>query len=194
MSNMSLNASRKFFVGALGIALAVSMTSCSSDNKAAGPSPSASASVDTSVSASASASAKPTKKPSAKPTPTPTHTHNAPPAPVKPLAKKPYVTKVQPKPTFSPANAKEAAFVKEFKKQTGLTPEAWDLKVDGDPLTYKLRFPALLSYAKGALCSYIASGTDDFTLGSYISNEISYMTDVQSAVIAATRKGFGCKA
>jgi hypothetical protein len=66
--------------------------------------------------------------------------------------------------------------------------------VDTAPLEYILRFPAVMSYAEGALCSYIASGTDEFTLGAYIGSAISYHTEIQTAIIAATRKGFGCKA
>jgi hypothetical protein len=91
-------------------------------------------------------------------------------------------------------DSKEQVFEKEFTKLTKLNPKAWDTQVDGDPLTYKLYYKEMLSYAKGALCSYISTGLDDFTLGSYIANEVSYQTEIQTALISATRKAYGCKA
>ena len=87
----------------------------------------------------------------------------------------------------------QEVFEKEFTRLTKLNPEAWDAKVDGDPLTYKRRYEEVLAYAKGVLCSYIATGLDDFTLGTYISNEVTYDMDIQTALLAATRKAYSCK-
>ncbi len=114
------------------------------------------------------------------------------PVKVDPTVKKPTVQTVKPKPPIK-LDSKEQIFEKEFTRLTKFDPKAWDLKVDEDPLTYKIRYPALLKYAKGALCSYIATGLDDFTLGSYIANEVTYDSDIQSALIKATRKAYGCK-
>lgn len=195
MLNNSQSFSKKFLIGAIGFTMAVSLSSCSKNKNSAEPAPSDSASVSASADVSVSASASPTKtrKPTKKPSATPkaTLTQQAP-APIKPTAKKPYTQTVAPKPPIK-LDTKEQVFAKEFTKQLNLTPKTWDAKVDEDPLTYKLYYVEMLSYAKGALCSYIATGLDDFTLGSYISNEISYQTDVQTALLAATRKAYGCK-
>lgn len=187
MLNNSRNVSQKIVVSFLGLAVAMSLVSCSKGKNSAEPSESAS------VSASASASAKPSKKPSKKPTakPLPAASENNP-VPVDPTIKKPTTVTVAPKPPIK-LDSKEQIFEKEFTRLTKLDPKAWELKVDGDPLTYKIRYPELLKYAKGALCSYIATGLDDFTLGSYISNEVSYDMDIQSALIKATRKAYKCK-
>ena len=194
MLNNSPSVSKKFLVLGLSAVMAVSVTSCSKSKKAADPSPSASVSVSESASASASASPSATKthKPKPKPTPTPTIKH-AEPAPVKPLATKAYTQTVAPRPTIS-LDSKEQVFEKSFTAATGLSPKLWDAKVDGYPLTYKLYYKEMLSYAKGALCSYIATGLDDFTLGTYIANEVTYQTEIQTALISATRKAYGCKA
>ena len=94
---------------------------------------------------------------------------------------------------YTVALDKDSKFEKEFKRLTGLDSQAWDLKVDQDPLTYKIKYTDLKKYAKGPLCSYIATGLDDFTLGSYISNEVTYDADIQSALLNATRIGYGCR-
>ncbi|MEI7442087.1 MAG: hypothetical protein WCK30_00840, partial [Actinomycetes bacterium] len=152
-----------------------------------------SASASASASPSVKPSHKPTHKPTVKPTvkPTPEATTDEP-VKVDPTVKKPTVQTVKPKPPIK-LDSKEQIFEKEFTRLTKLDPKAWDLKVDTDPLTYKIRYPALLKYAKGALCSYIATGLDDFTLGSYVSNEVTYDMDIQSALLKATRKAYGCK-
>ena len=187
MLNNSRNVSQKVLVGFIGLAMAVSVTSCSKSKNSADPSASAS------VSASASASAAPSKKPSKKPTAAPQPTvSEAAPAPIKPTATKPYTQTVAPKPPIK-LDKKEQAFEKEFTRLTKLTPKAWDEKANTDPLTYKRYYKEMLAYAKGALCSYMATGLDDFTLGSYIANEVSYDMDIQSALISATRKAYGCK-
>ena len=87
----------------------------------------------------------------------------------------------------------EDKFDREFKRLTKLDSVAWNEKHVADPLTYKLNYDGLKRYARGALCSYIATGLDDFTLGSYISNEVSYDMDIQSALLKATRVGYGCR-
>jgi hypothetical protein len=191
MLKNSRNVSQKVLVGFIGLALSVSVASCSKSKNSAEPSISPSASVSTT--AEATKSAKPTVKPTVKETakPAPVASHNDP-APVKPTAKKPYTQTVAPKPPIK-LDAKEQVFEKEFTRLTKLDPKAWDLKVDGDPLSYKIRYPELLKYAKGALCSYIATGLDDFTLGTYISNTVSYDMDIQNALLSATRKAYGCK-
>ena len=193
MANSSGMISRKILVGAISLVLVASATSCSKKNKAAEPSPSASSSVSESVTASASPSVteskKPTKKPEAKPTPT--HSEQAP-APVIPTATKAYTQTVAPKPPIK-LDSKEQVFEKQFTALTKLSPKEWDAKVDGDPLTYKRYYKEMLSYSKGALCSYMATGLDDFTLGSYIANEVSYDADIQAALLSATRKAYGCK-
>jgi len=189
MLKNSRNVSQKVLVGFIGLALSVSVASCSKSKNSAEPSISPSASVSTT--AEATKSAKPTVKPTVKETPAPVASHNDP-APVKPTAKKPYTQTVAPKPPIK-LDAKEQVFEKEFTRLTKLDPKAWDLKVDGDPLSYKIRYPELLKYAKGALCSYIATGLDDFTLGTYVSNTVSYDMDIQNALLSATRKAYGCK-
>jgi len=196
MLNNSTSVSKKFLVLGLSAVMAVSVTSCSKSKSSADASPSASASVSDSASASASASPSASKshKPKPKPTPTPSvSVKHAEPAPVKPLATKAYTQTVAPRPTIS-LDSKEQVFEKSFTAATGLSPKLWDAKVDGDPLTYKLYYKEMLSYAKGALCSYIATGLDDFTLGTYIANEVTYETDIQTALLVATRKAYGCKA
>ena len=191
MLNNPRNVSQKVLVGVLGLAMAASVASCSKSKNSAEPSTSASASA--SASPSVKPSHKPTHKPTVKPTvkPTPEATTDEP-VKVDPTVKKPTVQTVKPKPPIK-LDSKEQIFEKEFTRLTKLDPKAWDLKVDTDPLTYKIRYPALLKYAKGALCSYIATGLDDFTLGSYVSNEVTYDSDIQSALLKATRKAYGCK-
>lgn len=183
--NNSPKIAKKVGVSVLSIVLAATLVSCSKGKKDA--SPSASASVSASASASASKSAS--KKPVAKPTPKKTQ-HE--PAPIIPTATKPYVQTVTPKPEPT-YDAKDQAFEKEFKRQTGLDRKAWDEKVNSDPLTYKRYWAELLDYAKGAFCAYVASGADDYTLTTYLMNEVSYLTDIQNAILAATRKAYGCK-
>jgi hypothetical protein len=180
---------RKILIGAMSLAMVVSVTSCSKKNSASEPVPSASSSASESPTASASASPSVTK--TEKPKPKPLVTHAAP-APVKPLAKKPYTQTVPPRPPIV-LDKQEQAFEKQFTALTKLSPAAWDAKVDSDPLTYKLYYKEMLAYAKTALCSYIATGLDDFTLGSYITNEVTYDTDIQAALLSATRKAYGCK-
>ena len=191
MFNKSPGISRKILIGMVGLAMVTSISSCSKKNTASEPSPSASSSVSESATASASPSVTKTKKPTLKPTPKPVVTHAAP-APVKPLAKKAYTQTVPPRPVIK-LDSKEQVFEKQFTAMTKLSPKEWDLKVDGDPLTYKLYYKEMLAYAKGALCSYMATGLDDFTLGTYITNEVSYEADIQAALLAATRKAYGCK-
>ncbi len=185
MGNSFRTTSQKLIIGVFAVSLAVSATSCSKGKKSAEPSTSASASVSASASPSAS-------KTVAKPTAKPTVSEQAP-APIKPTATKPYTQTVPPKPPIK-LDSKEQVFAKEFTRLTKLNPDSWDLKVDGDPLTYKRYYKEMLSYAKGALCAYIATGLDDFTLGTYIANEVTYDTDIQTALLAATRKAYGCKA
>ena len=182
--------SKKITVVVVGIAVIASLTSCSKGKNKAEPS--ASASVSASASASASASVKPSKKPVAKPEVVPPKKHKDP-ITYKPLAKKPYIVKVSatPEPTL---DKKDKIFESVLKKELGLDKKGWDEKYNTDPLTYKRFFTELTDYAKGALCSYIASGLDDFTLSTFVSNEVSYQQDVQQAVIDATRKAYGCKA
>jgi type IV secretory pathway VirB10-like protein len=195
MLNNTQGINRKILVGLIGLALATSVTSCSKKNNAAEPTASASSSVTESSTASASPSVteskKPTNKPTKKPTPTPTKSHAAP-APVIPTATKAYTQTVAPKPPVK-LDSKEQVFEKQFTALTKLSPKEWDAKVDGDPLTYKRYYVEMLSYSKGALCSYMATGLDDFTLGSYIANEVSYDADIQAALLTATRKAYGCK-
>jgi hypothetical protein len=192
MLNSSENISRKILVGALGLVLVASVTSCSKKN-AAEPMPSVSSSMTESASASASPSVTKSKQPTktAKPTPTVTKSHVEP-APVIPTATKAYTQTVAPKPPIK-LDTKEQVFEKQFTSLTKLTPKEWDAKVDADPLTYKRYYKEMLDYSKGALCSYMATGLDDFTLGSYIANEVSYDADIQAALISATRKAYGCK-
>lgn len=83
-------------------------------------------------------------------------------------------------------------FDQEFSRLTGLDRDAWDEKVNSDPLTYKIYYKNLKTYARGPLCSYMSSGVDDYTLGAYISNEVSFLQNIQNALLAATRIAFGC--
>ncbi|NBU31961.1 MAG: hypothetical protein EBS36_02155 [Actinobacteria bacterium] len=186
MSKNSVSSLKKISVFVVGLTMVVSLSSCGRGKNKAEPSASASAS----VSASASASASPTasKKPTAVPKPTVKHKD---PIPYKPLAKKPYIVKVTPTPEPT-LDKKAKAFETALKKELGLDKKGWDEKYNSDPLTYKRFFMELLDYAQGALCSYMASGVDDFTLGTFISNEVSYDSTVQQAVIHATRKAYGC--
>ena len=194
MLHSSLSLNRKILTGIIGMTLVASMTSCSKKNNTAEPTASASSSVTESATASASPSVSKTKKPTHKPKPKPKPTvSHAEPAPVKPLATKAYTQTVAPRPTLK-LDSKEQIFEKQFTALTKLSPKAWDAKVDSDPLTYKRYYKEMLSYAKGALCSYIATGLDDFTLGTYIANEVTYDTDIQTALLSATRKAYGCKA
>jgi len=157
------------------------------------PSDSAVPSVSASASASVTASAKPTHtKHAVKPTPKSRFTQAAA-APVKPLAKKPYTQVVKPKPPIK-LDTKQQVFEKEFTRQTGFTPAKWDEAFFGDPLSYKIDYKEMLAYAKGYLCSSMLTGLDDFTLGGNISQKVSYLTEVQTALISATRKAYGCKA
>ena len=179
--------SKKVTVVLVGIAMIATLTSCSKGKNKAEPSASASVS----ASASASVSVKPSKKPVAKPTAPAKKPKD--PIPYKPLAKKPYTVKVSatPEPTL---DKKQKAYEAVLKKELGLDRKGWDEKYNSDPLTYKRFFAELIDYSKGALCSYMATGIDDFTLGTFISNEVSYDSNVQQAVIKATRTAYGCKA
>jgi len=195
MFNNTQGINRTIVVGFIGLTLVASVTSCSKKNNAAEPSPSASISVSETATATASASPsetkskKPTKKAEPKPTPTKSHVE---PAPVIPTATKAYTQKVPPKPPIK-LDSKEQVFEKQFTAMTKLSPAEWDTKVDTDPLTYKRYYKEMLAYAKGTLCSYVATGLDDFTLGTYIANEVTYDSDIQTALLAATRKAYGCK-
>lgn len=198
MLNNSRNVSQKVLVGFLSLAMATSLASCSKSKNSAEPSPSAS------VSVSASATVKPSHKPTHKPTHKPSHKPTMKPTPeattdepvkVDPTVKKPTVQTVKPKPPIK-LGSKEKVFEKELTRLTKLDPKTWDKNVDEiGPLEFaSIRYPALLKYAKGALCSYIATGLDDLSLASYMGAAVTYDSDIQAAIIKATRKAYGCKA
>jgi len=196
MLNNSRNVSQKVLVGFVSLAMATSLASCSKSKNSAEPSPSASVSV--SASATVKPSHKPTHKPSHKPTvkptmkPTPEATTDEP-VKVDPTVKKPTVQTVKPKPPIK-LDSKQQIFEKEFTRLTKLDPKTWDTQVDEQgPMFATVRYPEMLKYAKGALCSYIATGLDDITLGGYIGAAVTYDPDIQSALLKATRKAYGCK-
>lgn len=182
---------KKFAIVALSLVLAVALTSCSKGKKNAEPA--VSASISSSASPSASASVKPSKKPNKKPA-----VENLakpkykPLVPSKPLAKKPYIVKVAPTPEPTLTKSQKA-FEAALKKQLGLDRKSWNTNFLEKPLDYKMSFLELADYTKGFLCSYIQTGADDFTLGQYLSGEVSWMQDVQTGVVNATKSAYGCK-
>jgi hypothetical protein len=183
--------SKKITVVMVGIAMIATLTSCSKGKNSAEPSESASVSASASASVSASASAKPSKKPTAKPKPEATTDE---PVKVDPTVKKPTTVTVAPKPPIK-LDSKEKVFEKELTRLTKLDPKTWDKNVDEiGPIDFaSIRYPELLKYAKGALCSYIATGLDDLSLGTYMGSAVTYDSDLQLAIIKATRKAYKCK-
>ncbi|MBU6347029.1 MAG: hypothetical protein KGQ38_00230 [Actinomycetales bacterium] len=71
--------------------------------------------------------------------------------------------------------------------------KGWNTKHLENELDYKMSFLELADYTKGFLCSYIQTGVDDYTLGQYVSGEVSWIQDVQTGVINATKSAYGCK-
>lgn len=187
MTKHSPNHVKKALVGIVGLSMVLTLGACSRGKKEA--TPSASASISASASASASASKSASKKPVATSTP---KTKYKPLVPTKPFAKKPY--RVTLTPTPEPTLTKDQkVFEAALKKQLGLDMKGWNAKHLESPLEYKMAFIELVDYTKGFLCSYLQTGVDEFTLGSYLDGEVSYLSDVKSGVIKATSAAYGCK-